>query len=372
MSTRRVASAPAIGPWRGAALLSYMTEPFFVADGSRPPRGHTHFWESWRIARTLAELGFDCDVISYHNTTFRPRRSYDVLVDVRHNLERLAPRLHDSCLKVAHLDTASLAFQAEAEQRRLADLKARRGVSLQPRRFEPPHRALEVADAATVIGNDWTLSTYAPAPVPLHKVPVTSEVTWDTFPERNWEAARRSFLWLGSGGMVHKGLDLVLEVFADRPDLRLTVCGPVAVEADFAEAYRAELYETPNIRTLDWIDVTSEEFDRVVRSCGALVYPSCSEGSSGAVACAMHAGLVPVVSRESGVDVAPAEGVVLASTSIAAIADAVSACAALPAAVFREHALAAWEAARTRHSRSAFTARYRDVIETLLDEGISS
>lgn len=368
METRRVASLPSLAPTtRGTALLSYVTEPFFAGDGAIPT-GHTHFWESWRMARTLQELGFAVDAISYHNTRFRPRRSYDVVVDVRWNLERLAPTLGAQCLKLAHLDTASLAYQAAAEQRRLDELRERRGVTLQPRRFEPPNRAAEVADAATVIGNAWTLSTYAGVQTPLHRVPVTSTATWDEFPARDFTAARRSFLWLGSSGMVHKGLDLVLEVFAARPELSLTVCGPVAAEADFAAAYRTELYETPNIRTVDWVDVASPAFDAIIRECAALIYPSCSEGSSGAVACAMHAGLVPLISQESGIDVSAEEGVVLPTSRLADIEAVVSEFADRDPQDIEAAARAAWAAARRRHSRAAFTARYRATLERLLAE----
>ena len=60
--------------------------------------------------------------------------------------------------------------------------------------------------------------------------------------------------------MVHKGLDLVLEAFAATPELQLTVCGPVDRERNFNDFYRRELYRTPNIRTVGWIDVAGREF----------------------------------------------------------------------------------------------------------------
>jgi hypothetical protein len=50
--------------------------------------------------------------------------------------------------------------------------------------------------------------------------------------------------------MVHKGLDLVLEAFADMPEYHLTVCGPIQKEQDFERAYYRELYQVPNIRRL--------------------------------------------------------------------------------------------------------------------------
>ena len=46
-----------------------------------------------------------------------------------------------------------------------------------------------------------------------------------------------SFLFIASGGQVHKGLDLVLEAFARRPHLELFVCSLFAEEGDFCSTY---------------------------------------------------------------------------------------------------------------------------------------
>ncbi len=43
-------------------------------------------------------------------------------------------------------------------------------------------------------------------------------------------------MWFGSGGMIHKGLDLVLEVFARMQEYHLHICGPVHHEEDFCKS----------------------------------------------------------------------------------------------------------------------------------------
>jgi glycosyltransferase involved in cell wall biosynthesis len=360
------AHQPATGDRRGRALLSYLSAPVGVPE-EELPTAHTQHWESAEIARLLAEAGFDTDVLHYHDRWFRPRGTYDVVVDVRRNLERLAPLVGDRALKVFHADTAHTPTLVAAEQRRLDALEVRRGVRLQARRQEPPHRALEVADAATVLGNEVTLATYRHAGIPLHPVPTPSALRRPFDAGKDHDAARRRFLWLGSAGMVHKGLDLVLEVFAANPDLHLTVCGPVEGEPDFVEAYRRELRETPNIELAGFVDVTGPGFARLAARTGALVYPSSSEGCAGSVVTAMHAGLVPVVSRESGVDVADAGGVVLETSTPEEIAEAVRGVAEQPPAEVGRRARAAWERANERYTREAFTARYRAALASILD-----
>ena len=48
----------------------------------------------------------------------------------------------------------------------------------------------------------------------------------------------------------------------------------------------------------------------------ALVYPSCSEGGGGCVINCMHAGLIPVVSYESSVDISHDCGVIFKENSV--------------------------------------------------------
>jgi glycosyltransferase involved in cell wall biosynthesis len=359
----RRAHLPAEGARAGRALLSYLATPLLDAE---MPTSHTQHWESAEMARTLAALGFDVDVISYQNRWFRPRAPYDVVVDVRRNLERLAPGLPPSTRRLMHCDTADILSLVTAEHQRLLDLQRRRGVTLQPRRYERPNRGVEHAHAATVLGNDVTLETFRYAGIPLFPLPVATAVERPEDVGRDHDAVRHRFLWLGSAGMVHKGLDLVLEVFAAAPDLHLTVVGPVEGEPDFVGAYRRELYETPNIDTRGFVDVGSSAFADIARSVVGLVYPSSSEGCAGAVVTALHAGLVPVVSPTSGVDVPPEVGVVLDDCAPATIAAAVRGIAAAPAAELAARSRAAWAHARDRYTRAAFRAGYRAALEQVL------
>lgn len=353
---------------KGNALVSYVIDAFRLAPGQPIPSSHTNYWESWRMARTWAEQGYAVDVISYLNRwRFWPRKRYDVIVDSRVNLERVGALQGPGCIKVMHVDSAHVLFANAAEARRLLDAQRRRGVSLAPRRFERPNRAIDVADCATVLGNRFTMETYAYAGKPMYRVPISQPVLYDWPEDKDFEACRTRYLWFGSGGLVHKGLDLVLEAFAGMPDLHLTVAGPVEQEEDFAAAYRKELFETPNIRTVGWVDIDSRRFVDLARECVALVYPSCSEGGGGAVVTCLHAGLVPIVTYEASVDVDDTFGVVLEGTSVAEIRQAVRRLSALPAPTLRDMARRGFEFARANHTRERFAEEYRKAVAAILD-----
>jgi glycosyltransferase involved in cell wall biosynthesis len=286
------------------------------------------------------------------------------MVDIHSNLERLAPLLPATTKKILHATGANWLFQNRAELARLAALRDRRGVSLPPRRQVQPSRGIEIADLATTTGNAFTIETFAFARKPMYRIPVSSTYTQDWPAEKKTEACRTHFLWLGSHGLVHKGLDLALEAFAQTPALNLTICGPVSAEPDFAAEYRREL-ALPNIRVQDWIDTQSPLFRELLATHAGIVYPSCSEGGGGSVITCLHGGLIPIVTREASVDVEDF-GFSLREAGIAAIVETVQRVATLPAAELSLRSRAAWEFARRQHTREAFEKNYRLFVRDVL------
>lgn len=362
----RVVSLVPERPVKGSVLLSRINRAFLLKPGEALPATHKNLWEAYQMALAFLELGFAVDVIDYTNNSFLPHKDYAIFVDAKWNMERIAPVLNKDCIKVLHPLSAHPLFHNAAELRRLLELRERRGVMLRPRRQDPLNWGIEHADCATVIGNEFTLSTYRYAKKPLYRLPSSWPTTYPWQETKDFEACRNRFFWFGGGGMVHKGLDLVLEVFASLPDCHLTICGPVEEEQDFVEAYHRELYETNNIDLVGWVDVSSPKFLQIARECVALIRPSCSEGGGAAVVGGMHAGLIPIVSYESSVDVSSDCGIVLKKSSIEEIRDSVRSVVSLPANRLREMARNTWERARTEHSPERFVEEYKKVISRLM------
>jgi glycosyltransferase involved in cell wall biosynthesis len=354
------------GSSRGNVLWSYISAPFLLKPGEAMPTSHTQYWESYQMVNTFLELGYSVDVINYTNRTFIPSKDYAFFIDARRNLERLAPLLNPECVKIMHIDTSHILFHNSGEASRLLALQQRRGVTLQPRRFEMPNLGIENADCATMMGNKFTSGTYSYAKKPVFCLPISTPTLYPWREEKNFEVCRERFVWFGSGGMVHKGLDLVLDVFAAMPEYHLTICGPVEQEKDFETAYYKELYQTPNIRTVGWIDVASPEFIEIANNSIGLVYPSCSEGQCGGVVTCLHAGLIPIVSRESGIDVNSDFGMILESCSLEEIRNAVRRLANLPSQQLHRMAREAWEYARANHTKERFTEEYRKAIAKIM------
>ncbi len=364
----RVVTLEPPGESRGRVLFSYILDPFCLPEGAPVSHDHTHDWESREMARAFVEMGYTVDAIHWTNTRFEPAHDYAVLIDPRLAMERLAPRLGPGCLKILHAETAHWTFHNAAQRRRLAELAARRGIALPPHRLLEENRAAEHADAIVLLGNGFTAGTYAFAGKPIVRLPVSSPYLYPSPEGKDFDACRRRFLWFGSDGLVHKGLDLVLEAFAGLPDFHLTVCGPIARERPFELAFWRELYDTPNIDTAGWVDVAGPAFRTISAASLGLVYPSCSEGGGASAITCMHAGLVPVLSYEASVDVEPSFGRILEESSVEAIRRAVQELAARPAAELEAMARASWRQAREHHTRERFAAGYRRAVRRILDE----
>ncbi|MEM1249297.1 MAG: glycosyltransferase [Acidobacteriota bacterium] len=349
------------GASRGLAAFSYIVDPLLTG---APDHSHTHFWESRQIARTLCERGFTVDALQWTNGDFAPDPGTDLLVDVRFNLERWAAALPDAH-KVIHLDTCHHAFNNAAQARRRERLVQRRGALLPEVKTMPKTKGIEVCDEATYLGNEMTRESYAFADKPMTRIPVSVPATYEWL-ERDWEAVRRRFLWFGSGGLLHKGLDLVLEVFAQTPHLELLVCGPVDREREFERLYERELYHLPNVTTLGWVDVLAPSFLERMRGIGGLVYPSCAEGGGASVLTCMHAGVVPVLTREASVDLEPERGWLLPDDSLETLREHVERFAESPPDELEAQSRSAWEWSRAHHTRDVFAERYDAWAEGLL------
>jgi len=362
---RGFASFRPAGPVRGRALLAHEIEGLLLPPGAPVPVRHNNLGEAVALRDTLLGLGFAVDAISRQRTRFRPRGRYDLFVGTRQTFTRIAGTLNPDCIRVVHLDTAHwLANDAAIFAREVA-LRDRRGVALDSHKFIHVNRAIEAADHATLLGNEWDYATYAFAGKPVFQVPNPSAVLYPPPEDKDFAAARRRFLWIGSQGFVHKGLDLVLEAFAAMPELHLTVCGPLDEEPDFATAFRRELHETPNIETLGWVDTAGPDFAALLARTLALVYPSCAEACCGTVVNSMQAGLIPLASRESGVDIAPDFGG-LVGGSVPEVMAAARGLAARDPAELAAMARRAWEVARATYTPERYRAALAAALERIL------
>ena len=123
------------------------------------------------------------------------------------------------------------------------------------------------------------------------------------YQERDFNTAKKNFLFFASGTQVLKGLDLLLDAFSKRTDYNLIICSNVLKEKEFVTFFHNYLFERKNIRTIGFVDINSELFASITKECAFVIHPTCSEGSVGSVIQCMRTGLIPVVTLISGIDI---------------------------------------------------------------------
>jgi glycosyltransferase involved in cell wall biosynthesis len=362
-----IVSIPASGdvPFRGRVLYSYLKDPLLPQPATYFD-GHTNKWESREIARLLVNLGYQVDAVDWSAGEIAFSEDYQVVFDIHLRQQALLPRMPDA-LRLLHLTGSDWRYQNRAELVRVRNLEARRGRRYAPRRqvahSDLMERALEVADHCSLIGNEHTLSTYPAAySHKFTKVPVTASPSFVKSADE-LVPNEREFLWFFGGGLVHKGLDLVLEAFARDPSLRLNVIGDVAAESDFVEIYRKELFELENITVHGFLTPNEPRFRRILEKCFCFIAPSCSESISTAAATCMQVGLYPLVSRDTGISLPQGTGTYLEQCSIEEILSAAATLKATDRDTLREQIRLTQFFAQREYSRPNFTARMKAYLD---------
>jgi len=118
---------------------------------------------------------------------------------------------------------------------------------------------------------------------------------------------------------------------------------------------------------LGFVDVSSEKFKQIAQTCIALIFPSCTELSSGAVITSKHAGLIPIVSKESGVNV-DGFGSILVECSISEIKQSILEITTTSAKDLEERSIKAWEHANKHHTKEGFKEDYRNALTFILNQ----
>ncbi|MFW8602422.1 glycosyltransferase [Desulfobacterota bacterium M19] len=293
-------------------LLSYTVTPF-LSNKNR----HTNSQESKIIAQIFDELGFNVDVIHYTNQKKINYKRYSLLFGFGEPFENSFGKT--SLKRIYYATGAHICHQNNAETRRIEDVNTKYGTNILPKRLVPWNWSMStsLSDAIIVIGNNWTRSTYTKytnTPVySLNATALTNKST--TCLKRDIGRTKTCFLWFGSSGLVHKGLDLCLEYFNANSNLTLHICGPM--EDDFKAVFE-KILSKDNIIYHGFVDVKSKKFIDIVSQCSFSILPSCSEGQATALLTTMGAGIIPIATKFCGIDI-DTMGYSLSELSVSAI-----------------------------------------------------
>jgi|GEM_PF-7102878 len=359
------------GGWDGrvlAAMQRHVWDPIPGARAGRTFASHSAFWESAEMVRQCAQRGFIVDVIDERRGSLLTRElgRYDFIIDEWNNLQTWT-RINPRAKTWYYASVPHWIAHNQAVLERHAWLLARRGIMVKTIKQLPPIFGLEDADLITSFGNAVVNQRFAHVRPKLRQLQYLVVDDDIVLPPKDWEAARRTFLYFAGAGWVHKGLDLAVEAFLQELDFTLHVVGSMAnTDPDFAKSYGEAIAKAGNIIVHPWVDIRSEVFKALLHRCGAIVAPSASENCSGATLQAMHYGLIPIAGHTVGTwnDLWPA---LTGQTDLELIAQIRAQCQVIAQrspVELEEQRRMAWHYVRTHHTRQA----YRESLSRVLDE----
>ncbi len=294
--------AGGLGAAAPRALIVYVMHviPYYVAgklDTAPMLNEHSMYWETVEMVRQLNERGYIVDFYDVSCPEHIEWERYNVAFVQNDRLEECPEKL--PIKKVFYCTENYWAFQNLAEMRRLHSFHTRQGIWVAPERQTQVRFSDEHADFMTSFGTAFQQQYYHPRPEKhLLNISVAKQPTHIV---KDVVVARPNFMWMGSGGTMLKGIDLVVEAFLGLPKAHLYIAGAVEREPRIWQWLQPLLATHPNLHYLGWVDVATEKFAALANKCIGQVYPSASEGGPGAVAQLLHFGLVPIVTRSAAV-----------------------------------------------------------------------
>lgn len=286
------------------ALLSYIIRPF-----EKKSMAHTNYFEAQSIASALNSMGYVVDVVHYETNRKIDFSKYDVLIGFGDLFQERFEKYEGIIKTIYYGAGMHVNIQNNNTLKRVKEVykKKSKWLCASSRYVEKAwtHQTMLV-DGIIALGNERCLQTYRDYYTglgysilsPYYKILNPNEII-----KLKMNDSKRSYLWFGSTGLIHKGLDLLLDYFKKHNEVSLYVCGPINKENDFFKAYEDELTNYKNIKNYGFVDLSSEKFIEIMKECMFVVLPSCSEGGApSVVTCIGNGGLIPIISRESSVE----------------------------------------------------------------------
>lgn len=287
-------------------LLSYILEPFIYGI----KYSHTNYMECYTAAEIFKDLGFNVDVANFMDERNFDYNNYDVVYGFGYPLENAFYSDSAEKIKKIYYSTGVCPFYSNKNTalKILKFQKEKDKTIPQSGRLVPHFWTLQmiIPDLSIGLGNQFVANTYLEINPHLNiqTLPIFYYDIYDIdLSQKNLNEAQKHFLWFGSTGLLHKGLDILIDIFSQRNDIFLHICGASKGEKKFFDYYQPIIDRSSNIIDHEFVDINSAEFKEIMNLCSFVLHPSVSEGGAPSVVNVMaNGGLIPIISVSSGLD----------------------------------------------------------------------
>ncbi len=279
------------------ALVCYLPYSFFY-NWDKTYMGRTQPFEIMKIVKVFSELGYAIDIIGCNDLKaleIIKDRNYNIIFGFGEAFFKLT-NLYPNILSILFMTENTPEFSFKQEKDRMDYFFSRHGKKIKLARsgkfYKIKHLEKRYSHVITMGETELLKNSYANASFIF---PTGLRNTRYIFSNKDHEQSRHNYLWFGSTGAIHKGLDILIDVFSGRDDVRLHICGLTKEEKKILK-----FKGRSNIIDYGRIDVNSDAYLELVYKCSYIILPSCSEGFSTSVTTGMLHGLIPVVIKNTG------------------------------------------------------------------------
>lgn len=279
------------------ALLCYLPNSFFQTLDSRTI-GRTIPFEIFKIVKILSEYGYCIDIISANDMkalNYLKTNKYDLIFGFGETFYRIT-QLQPEALSIFYMTENHPEISHREEKKRVDYFYNRHKIKaplVRSGRFYKPKHCENKYDHLIALGETYPFKEQYEKPYSIFPTGILNSEF--VFRPKAYSSARKHFLWLGSSAVIHKGLDLLIDILRDRDDITLHICG-----LDQKSKKMLNVPTKSNVIDYGFVQINSEKFLKIVDVCAFSILPSCSEGMATSITTSMLHGLIPVVIRDTG------------------------------------------------------------------------
>lgn len=341
------------------ALLVYLVPPFL----GKFKNMHHNEIRNILISNALDRVGFIVDVVDVRSLQKPKIEKYDLIIgeciDLKVKLDI------KNSVKIFFATGKEHKDHNRALQQRYKMLMERRKIKLKPSGLLPEKMPyVEMSDYIIGIGNKTTIDNTYIKYTNIKKIfRLNNHIYKDTQIVRNrTPESKNNFMFISSFNPVRGGLDLLLEIFPKYRALNLYILGYFFHDRDFCRLYSKELFETPNIHPIGFVSVLSKDFYDIARRCRFAIVPTCSEGQSSSILQSAATGLIPITTKDSGIEISEYKIGFEISEDISEIEKTVLRCSQMSEGELEEMSQHVAEVCREEFSEQRFEDKFHEVI----------
>lgn len=322
---------------------------------------HTNLQEMMQMIKVLIDMDFCIDVCACNNEEAAiemPSDYYDVIFGFG-DMFRLAKKRNPKAYAIMYMTENPYTVSRNGEQERIDYFYERTGKKIPFARTGKFYLEKDelLADAVICLGEKKYFSN--------SKI---QRIYPSAFKNGKYDVnvcqKRKStnFLVFGVKGFVHKGNDLLLEVFQKHPEWNLYMCGREIQE----ECKRLGLVLPANVIECGFVDVSSDKFLELIEICPFVLLPSCSEGMSTSLLTCMRHGLIPVTTQGTGMDELFDYCEYFEDYHLSAIESKIESLAGMDMKKIEEYSNSIYEYANENFALESFTENFKKCIKELI------